>query len=186
MKRLIILVFFIGISNISLAQSDTSGLNLLNKDGHIVFETIVEVNGKSRVDLYKNAKQWFVNYFKSSKDVIQSEDKEEGQIIGKGLINLTVKAGFGMTVNYHDKLSIQVDCKDNKYRFRVYNMIIYPPNMQEIYAHNLEDFQDKLLGTYKMPGTKGQIRSIIESNSKEVKLMIASFDKAMLSKSDTF
>ncbi len=91
-----------------------------------------------------------------------------------------------MIVNYHDKLSIQVDCKDNKYRFRVYNMVIYPPNMQEIYAHPIEDFQNKLLGTYKMPGAKGQVRSIIESNSKEVKSMMMSFNKSMLSTSDSF
>jgi len=42
---------------ICLAQLDTTGLNLLNKDGHIIFETVIEVNGKQKTDLYKNAKQ---------------------------------------------------------------------------------------------------------------------------------
>ncbi|MCC8426944.1 DUF4468 domain-containing protein [Mucilaginibacter sp. UR6-11] len=85
MKQLLIGLLFIAIG--AKAQNkDTLGLNIPIKDGHVVYEGIVEMPGKPKMDLYNNAKQWFVDCFKSAKDVIQNEDKDQGRIIGKGVI----------------------------------------------------------------------------------------------------
>jgi len=69
------------------------------KDGRIVYEGIVETPNLAKMDLYNNAKQWFVDYFNSSKDVIQNEDKDQGRIIGKGIIFI-----YRKTISYKRSL----------------------------------------------------------------------------------
>ncbi|TSD62299.1 DUF4468 domain-containing protein [Inquilinus sp. KBS0705] len=86
MKKASIFIALIIICFEAKAQKDTLGLNIPIKDESVVYEGIVETPGALQKDLFKNAKQWFVDYFNSSKDVIQNEDKESGRIIGKGII----------------------------------------------------------------------------------------------------
>ena len=53
------------------------------KDGKIIYTEVVQADSLSSSVLYKNAKQWLVSSFKSSKEVIQAEDEAEHYIIGK-------------------------------------------------------------------------------------------------------
>src|SRR5437868_3851017 len=100
MKIILLIASSIILSISCYAQKDTVGLNVPIQDGKIVYQGIVDIQGKQKLDLYRNAQQWFVDYFKSSKDVIQNQDKEDGFIIGKGYIIFNAKAGLGMHVNY--------------------------------------------------------------------------------------
>ena len=69
MKRMLFFVLILISTGEAFAQKDTTGLNIPVKDDNVVYERIVEIPGKSKADLYKNAKQWFVDYLKNSRDV---------------------------------------------------------------------------------------------------------------------
>jgi hypothetical protein len=192
MKRLLFISLFIMVSLSSYAQKDTVGLNIPIKEGKIVYEGIIETPNKTKIDLYNNAKQWFVDYFKSSKDVIQNEDKDQGRIIGKGIIFIYWKA-LGMKGSYNDKITIQIDVKDGKYRYRIYDMVITTPAsynsmLGEIPSHDYvpEDMIGKLTGSGKFPTTKNQCRNLLQSMDTETKSTIESLQKAMSAKSDSF
>ena len=118
MTKLILIVVLFFSSNLHAQNKDTIGLNMPFKDGKLMYEGVIEQPGKSKIDLYNNAKQWFVDYFKSSKDIIQSEDKEQGRIVGKGVILVYANPKFEP---YKVDVTVQVDSKENKYRYRFYN-----------------------------------------------------------------
>jgi hypothetical protein len=94
-------------------------------DSNIVFEEIIPADNIGKGSLFDNIKLWFANSFQSSNDVIQSSDKESGYIIGKGTQILTPSIA-GSPI-YYLKFSIRVDIKDNKFRFRLYDFLVYSP-----------------------------------------------------------
>jgi len=187
MKKLLLIVaitFFCVVANAQI--KDTIGLNLPIIDSKIVYEGIVEAPDKTKNDLYQNAQQWFVDYFKSAKDVIQNQDKDNGLIIGKGVLDFNARIALGMSMVQHDKLTVEIRCKDGKYKYTVYNMILYPPNGGEQYATPFENLYGKLIGTVKISGSKSACRDIIKKNDVEVRKMIESIKIAMNKKSDNF
>ena len=185
MKKTVLLFTFSFISLGLFAQKDTIGLNLPVKDNAIVYEQVVSAEGKSKADLYKNAKQWFVDYFKSSKEVIQSEDKEDGKIIGKGIIAVPFKGMMGMSVIYNDKLTIQIDCRDGKYRCKIYDMLLATQDDVTLKT-TPETIMNKLLGKEKSPFNDAQSRRMLLSVDTETKKTLSSLKAAMIKSTDSF
>src|SRR6266496_2496034 len=52
--------------------------------GEIKFTEVVYVDSISKLLLYSRAREWFTKAFKSSKAVLDLDDKENGKLIGKG------------------------------------------------------------------------------------------------------
>ena len=125
-----------------------------------------------------------MDYFKSSKDVIQHEDKEDGKIVGKGILPVPFKGALGSNVVYNDKLSIQVDCKDNKYRLRVYEQTLSSPGGEVVTSP--ESLIGKLLGKEKSAFNEKQARRMLESMDATMTTTIFAFNKAMMAKTDDF
>src|ERR1700740_2673048 len=91
------------------------------KDDAIVYENVVNVDSTITKDLiYKSAKTWFVKTFKNAKYVIQSEDQQAGRIIGKGSIEIPADIHFNHAVGSICNFTIQIDVKDGKYRYRIF------------------------------------------------------------------
>ncbi|SDR87241.1 protein of unknown function [Mucilaginibacter mallensis] len=185
MKRILFFVLILISSGTAFAQKDTTGLNIPVKDGNVVYERVVEIPGKSKADLYKNAKQWFVDYFKSSRDVIQSEDKGDGKIVGKGILPVLFNGAMGTQVIYDDNLSIQVDCKDGKYRVRIYEQLLSSPVGGQV-TTTPEELIAKLLGTGSSPFNAKQARRMLESMNSEMLSTLASVNRAMSARTDDF
>jgi len=188
---MIIFVFLATASLVAKAQIDTTRIDIPMKDGKIFYEGIVETPNLTKVDLYNNAKQWFVDYFKSSKDVIQNEDKDQGRIVGKGIIFISRKDN-GSKGDYNDEITIQVDVKDGKYRYRIYNMtIIREVSYNALTGQNpyiqffAEDLINKLYNNGKLFLSKTQCRVVLQSMDVETTATIASLEKAM-KKRDNF
>ena len=188
---MIIFVFLATASLVAKAQIDTTRIDIPMKDGKIFYEGIVETPNLTKVDLYNNAKQWFVDYFKSSKDVIQNEDKDQGRIVGKGIIFISRKDN-GSKGDYNDEITIQVDVKDGKYRYRIYNMtIIREVSYNALTGQNpyiqffAEDLINKLYNNRKLFLSKSQCRIVLQSMDVETNATIASLEKAM-KKRDNF
>jgi hypothetical protein len=80
------------------------------------FTLIDSVKG-TKSELYIYARTWLASAFKSSKSVIEMEDKESGTIIGKGIFIHPVNSAFGNQVGIDIiSFTITINTKDNKYR----------------------------------------------------------------------
>lgn len=118
--KTILLFTLLSITFVSVkAQTST----LPYREGKVVYEKIAELTGINKEEIYSGAKKWLADSFKSSKNVIQSENETTGQIIGKGTTSIYDTENSGIFVSFISlKFSIQIDCKDSKYRMRFYDL----------------------------------------------------------------
>jgi hypothetical protein len=95
------------------------------KEGEISYTKVVYVDSSLKsIELYNRARSWFAESYRSSNDVIQLEDKDEGKIIGKGSIRYISSVYYGSEgtkgwIRY--TLSVQV--KDGRYKYELTNFI---------------------------------------------------------------
>jgi hypothetical protein len=104
------------------AQIDTTKVELPYKNDKIFFETIVQVPAITQAVIYTASKKWIAESFQSGKSVIQTEDKEAGQIVGRAYTTVHAPGGgiyFGLITL---QFNIQIDCKNEKYRIRFYDI----------------------------------------------------------------
>lgn len=87
------------------------------KDGKVFYELIDSSVVNSADELHSKASVWLANVFKSSKSVIQLDDKQNHTIIGKG--NLITYTGI---IGWLVKFSIRIDTKDKRYRAQIYDI----------------------------------------------------------------
>jgi hypothetical protein len=90
------------------------------KDSIVTYADVEQVDGATKDQLFQRARQWFNDAFKSSRDVLQINDKESGELAGKGLMNIPYKypalgAKFNYDVDVFFKVNIWV--KDGKYKY---------------------------------------------------------------------
>ncbi|WP_345951326.1 DUF4468 domain-containing protein [Mucilaginibacter sp. PAMB04274] len=186
MKRLFtILIAFISIQCLAQSQ-DTTGLKIPYTEGKVIYEEVVDLNGINKQQLYYNARQWFIDYFTSSKAVIENEDKEQGRVIGKGTVNTTV-SGFSSTT-YPTGLTVQIDAKDNKYRYKIYDFVITSPEVDlgrmygklRAFDFTPERILEDLAAGRRKTFTKKQARNFLTAFDARIKEMSLSIKKAML------
>jgi len=82
-------------------------------------ENIINLDGKSKDDIYISANGWFVDNFNSAESVIQFQDKEAGKIMGKYIFELQESTYF-----FRIKSTISIDIKDNKARVKIYDPMV--------------------------------------------------------------
>lgn len=94
------------------------------KDGSPHIERIVQLDSTyTKEMLYSNAKRWFAQVFNDANHVIQVDDRQGGEIIGKGYLAISWKYIFPETHN--QKFTISINVKDGKYRYKIYD-VSYP------------------------------------------------------------
>ncbi len=186
-----LLIFLLLMLSLYVKAQDSTAVKLPVKDGKVIYEGIVDITNKSKTELYKNASQWFVDFFKSSKDVIQNSDKEEGRIVGKGIAFIQIKI-IGFTSEFPDLLTIQVDVKDNKYRYRIYDMQLSTETQNlngfgTLYGRKFtaEDLISNVVDGKHIVLTKSASKKTIIAIDEKIKELIHSLNVAM-NKSDSF
>lgn len=92
-------------------------------DGQYQYQEVVQVDKSIKTDLFKKAKIYFVDNFKSANDVIQYQDADEGKIIGKGYFSVN-ELKFLTNVEWQVYYGTEILCKDGKYRYRLYDITI--------------------------------------------------------------
>jgi hypothetical protein len=106
---------------------------LPTKDGIITYSQVIKLDSTFTKDiLYANAKRWFVATYKSANDVIQLDDKESGEITGKGVFAIdyfTRKPFISHTVT--------ILVKNGRYKYTITNFS-YSDNQNEKFS--LENF----------------------------------------------
>ncbi|MHA3061178.1 DUF4468 domain-containing protein [Acinetobacter sp. ANC 4631] len=79
---------------------------------------VIDINGKSKDQLFEASKIWIAKSFNSSNNVIQYADKESGSIIGKGNMKFPCDGFIDCSAFGNDRVNftIKIDTKDNKAR----------------------------------------------------------------------
>lgn len=179
MKRLLLL--FCLIPSLLSAQDSIKKYTLLGVvpfiDGQVRYIEVVNVEGVKKDALYNRAKKWIAETYRSSKDVVQLDNKEAGEVIAKGYFGIEYKHPlyFGLVHSkaYH---IIRIQFKDEKYRYDI--------EIPEIVNGT----------TYQYEGTPYKMAyDFNEKNAKRllsgldigVKTVISSLINSMKNKSDT-
>ena len=117
MKTILFLVLFF-LPFLSFSQDVTAPYGLQLRDSSIVFEYIVNAPGVKEEIIYAAAHKWIADNFKYAKSMVQTEEREIGQIIATG----TIQPDYSLV--YSVRFQLQIDCRDNKYRIRFYNLSV--------------------------------------------------------------
>ena len=96
-------------------------IRLPTRDGKIFYEQIDSAIKKSKFDIYNAAKVWLAETFKDSKSVLQIDDKETGELLGKGLF--TVNTGRSNSwIEVYCQFTVKISCREKKYRIQIYDI----------------------------------------------------------------
>lgn len=93
-------------------------------------ESVVDVPGRTKEQIYVATKIWIAETFHSAKAVIENDDKEAGRVIGNGIIAYPCN-GIGCFGKEGWKIgfTMRVDTKDQKFRLTFSNItFIMPPS----------------------------------------------------------
>ena len=88
------------------------------------YSEIIQMDSSHTKDiLYRNAKLFFAYISKSSKDVLQYDERNEGKIIGK--VTFQVKDHQNVLLSSFDEVrtttfTLEISCKDGRYRYRMF------------------------------------------------------------------
>ena len=132
-SNIALIIFFFLFSLSSFGQKDVSDdsvkavyHSIPRVDGKYEYSGVVTLDSTYKKDiLYKNAKLFITNAFKSPKDVIQYDDREEGKVIIKGTSSAIGRQGMFLVSAYDTwrlHFSVEIFCKDGRYRYKMYDM----------------------------------------------------------------
>lgn len=153
----------------------------------IVVSKVVENIKGDKNEIYKNVKSFFVRNYGNADAVIQTDDKEGGLIIGKGLYgNLSsFSLGAWTTKAYH---IIKVDIKDGRARIIASAESIIPNSSQYLgntYEYKITDYypitEKKAPGMPKKASEESLNRLIINLNNSVTELEKTILDGGKLS-----
>ena len=177
---------------------------LFGQENGIKFKEIVKVDSTlTQKQLYNNARKWFSKTFFDSKDVLQMDDKESGDIIEKSAMDFKCNI-FGRSKEVEGFIDyiVSVKVKDGKYLYEISGFFHRPKLPKEInikfnsngimenYEHGIslgfittdEECQIKIMGKGERIKVWGDLKKTIDGN---IPGLIASLQDAMVKKADT-
>jgi hypothetical protein len=81
------------------------------------YELVVELDGKTKIEVFDTAQEWFGFTFRSSQDVIQQANLRTGRIIAKAISTVYIDGGLTQ-VPLDFRYQVVVDAKDGKARIK--------------------------------------------------------------------
>lgn len=172
MRNLLVAIFLLFIGN-CFGQSDTT----------LKYTEVVQIDSISKQELYQRARSWTNDVFNNSKNVIQINDKETGEIAGKAIFNATFswnalgKRTTETTVNF----KFQITVKDGKYKYVFTNLT------DGYYGYLLTSAKENPYQTKGISKKNLDVIWVSLKESSEYKMigLINTLKKAMQRKSDT-
>jgi hypothetical protein len=111
----------------ALAFAGCTGLEPV-PENEKTFSKVVEVKGKTKDQIYTATKIWIAENFKSAKSVIELDSKDDGIIIGNGIIKYPCDGFECVAKGDHRVLfTIRIDMKDERFRIVFSNIMLYWP-----------------------------------------------------------
>lgn len=88
-------------------------------NGKVNYTGIVIVDSTDKLKLYTKAKKWFIKQYRSAKDVIQLDDKENAEVIGKGFFETIWENSFTSERKVNVWHTVKIYLKDNKFKYEI-------------------------------------------------------------------
>lgn len=147
------------------------------------YSEVVQIDSISAEKLYTTARNWYFETFKSSKDVINIEDKETGQISGNGIINIHPHFRYmgQHTSEASVKFRMSVFVKDNKYKYEIIDLYAYDKAVEYGYITD-EDHCPISVPMISKKKMDEFWRSVKFETDKEINGLITSLKDYMLTK----
>lgn len=147
----------------------------------LTYSEVVEVSDSTtRGELFLRGREWFAETFKSSKEVLQINDKESGELVGKGIFNITY------IVNYwglHDQkadvdFTLSLWVKDGRYKYEMSNF-----NVQSVGGvYTNDDYKIKFPGLGQRKSQEIYL-NIVDATKEKAQTVIQSLKAKMAGKS---
>jgi hypothetical protein len=180
MKKISLLFVFICFSIVCFCQSkdqkqkinefEQSGLFKIDGN-NIVTSRIIDSIPGSKDEIYIRVKNYFARAYNDANSVIQTDDKNSGVVIGKGLYKYIYSSIYMLstTLNYSAYHILRVDMKEGKARVicSVTTMKVDNASSKNDYDYNIIDyapFTDKRAFYDKGKQTEAFIRLVILMN----------------------
>lgn len=143
------------------------------------YEEVVPVDTTvTKQELYNRARSWFADSFKSEKDVMSIDDKEQGEISGNGAIKYD-NPGFYFAADCtrgYIMFKINVYVKDGRYK---YNLHSFTHEGSSCVGGPIRSYGLITLDKDPVKGAKKGWREVQELSKSSAERMITSLKKAM-------
>lgn len=118
MRKLFLFIITLFIANSILAQDKLLGILPL-KEGKVTYSDVIQLQGVSKEEMYNRVKLWFIDTYNTSNDVIQIDDKEHGEIIGKGCFRTVWNLRFYTAQSLNVWKTIKIQLLNNSFRYEI-------------------------------------------------------------------
>ena len=185
-----LLLFFMGFLtiNIALAQKDEAIKQMPVLNGDLIYTDSIAVQGHTMAQLDTAAKKWFYSYFKYTDTNVARTAKDKKSIIfNRGVFEFKCTPMF-VTFPYYGIVTMQVQCKNNYYTYKIYQIWFRPEN-RVLNSLAYKSSADYLLKLYNkkhlsfselMSIDKAEVKNYLFSIDESIRLCILSLNKAMV------
>lgn len=91
--------------------------NVITKDP-ICYSAVAKVENVSQQELFTRARAWFADNFEDSKNVLRIQDKDAGELIGKGSFDYKTPIGVKNAADGYITFRIKIFTKDGRYKYQ--------------------------------------------------------------------
>ena len=157
MKKLLVLALII-FAKSAFAQKDTVGLNIPFVNNTVVYEKVFDVPNVPKNLLYSNAGLWFAETHPYVQDTqLELVDPVLSRVVGRVKSSTVIVTNKVLWDTYYGNITynftLQVDCKDNKYRIRIYNI----QNVSGTVYTPVEDLMQSLINSKSVTLANGVV-----------------------------
>lgn len=138
--------------------------------------TVIDTLSDSKENIYSRAKIWLANTFVSSKAVIELDDRDNGKIIGRGVLKYDSKYNLIYISRNIIDFIVTVDVKEGKYRV-VFSEFYFKANTDGGYVDGGNLNNDKPKNTWNL--SKKQWEKIKEDVRSRISFVIDDLKKSM-------
>ncbi len=87
----------------------------------LIFEEVIDEGDTNKGELFIRGREWFDENFKSAKDVLQIQDKENGELSGKGIMSVEYEWRYmGKRKSFTDvSFRMNLWVKDGRYKYEM-------------------------------------------------------------------
>lgn len=119
------------VSKSAFAQKDTIGLHIPYTDGNVAYERVVNAGKIPQTLLFSNANIWFMAHSNNNHPDI-TEDSMLYRIVAKYGYSITFDGILNHATAGVVNFAIQIDCKDGRYRCRIFNVTLQYNNLSGV------------------------------------------------------
>lgn len=88
----------------------------------LTISEVIQVEGKSKAEIYSGLRIWVATTYKSAQKVIQMDDKESGTLIIKAIFNYKKGGMFYSAYEGHVSYTLKLQAKDGRFRAEMSNI----------------------------------------------------------------